>query len=211
MSGSTIGEPLGPGGIAARMSEIQAEMQAKFGAPATGPNSFAGALSGQLSGGLSGPIGSPDPLSYKPLSPFGDGLGVVKDTPQALRGLTQQAAHNNGLDPDLLEALVQQESGYSTTARSRVGAMGLTQLMPETAASLGVTNPFDPAQNLNAGAKYLKQQIDRFGDVGKALAAYNAGPGAVERHGGIPPYRETQNYVRNVLTRVQQAKEIPHG
>ena len=109
------------------------------------------------------------------------------------------AAQANGLDPALLAGLIKQESGFNPTAGSPAGARGLTQLMPGTAAGLGVTNVLDPVQSINGGAKYLKQQLDAFGgDVAKALAAYNAGPGAVKRFGGIPPYAETQNYVRIV-------------
>jgi soluble lytic murein transglycosylase-like protein len=109
------------------------------------------------------------------------------------------AAQANGVDPALLAGLVKQESGFNPSAGSGAGARGLTQLMPATAAGLGVTNVLDPVQSLNGGAKYLKQQLDAFGgDVTKALAAYNAGPGAVQRFGGVPPYSETQNYVRIV-------------
>jgi soluble lytic murein transglycosylase-like protein len=109
------------------------------------------------------------------------------------------AAQRNGLDPALLAGLIKQESGFNANARSGAGAQGLTQLMPSTAAGLGVTNPLDPGQAIEGGAKYLKQQLDRFGgDVARALAAYNAGPGAVQRFGGVPPYAETQNYVRAV-------------
>jgi soluble lytic murein transglycosylase-like protein len=109
------------------------------------------------------------------------------------------AAQRNGLDPALLAGLIKQESGFNPNARSGAGAQGLTQLMPGTAAGLGVSNPLDPAQAIEGGAKYLKQQLDRFGgDVARALAAYNAGPGAVQRFGGVPPYAETQNYVRAV-------------
>ena len=109
------------------------------------------------------------------------------------------AARKHGLDPALLAGLVRQESNFDPTAGSPAGARGLTQLMPATAASLGVTDVTDPAQALEGGAKYLKQQLDTFGgDVTKALAAYNAGPGAVQRYGGVPPYAETQNYVRAV-------------
>ena len=109
------------------------------------------------------------------------------------------AATANGIDPALLAGLVKQESGFNPNAGSGAGARGLTQLMPATAAGLGVTNVLDPVQSLNGGAKYLKQQLDTFGgDVTKALAAYNAGPGAVQRFGGVPPYSETQNYVRIV-------------
>jgi soluble lytic murein transglycosylase-like protein len=109
------------------------------------------------------------------------------------------AAAKNGIDPALLRALVRQESGFDPAARSGAGATGLTQLMPGTAASLGV-DPTDPAQALDGGARYLRQQLDRFGgDERLALAAYNAGPGAVARHGGVPPYAETQRYVEKVL------------
>jgi soluble lytic murein transglycosylase-like protein len=112
------------------------------------------------------------------------------------------AAASNGIDPSLLKGLVSQESGFDPNARSGAGAVGLTQLMPGTAAALGVTNPLDPAQSLQGGAKYLRQQLDRFGgDEKLALAAYNAGPGAVARFGGVPPYRETQNYVNSVLSK----------
>jgi len=109
------------------------------------------------------------------------------------------AANKHGVDPALLAGLVKQESNFNPDAGSPAGAQGLTQLMPATAASLGVTDVHDPAQALDGGAKYLRQQLDRFGgDVARALAAYNAGPGAVERFGGVPPYAETQEYVRRV-------------
>lgn len=110
------------------------------------------------------------------------------------------AAKKYGLDPALLAGLVKQESGFNPAATSGAGAKGLTQLMPATARSLGVTDPTDPAQALDGGAKYLREQLDRFGgDPKLALAAYNAGPGAVSRFGGVPPYAETQNYVKVVL------------
>ena len=110
------------------------------------------------------------------------------------------AAQRQGVDPALLTGLIRAESNFDPGATSPAGAQGLTQLMPGTAASLGVTNPLDPAQAIEGGARYLRQQLDRFGgDAAKALAAYNAGPGAVERFGGVPPYAETQAYVRKVL------------
>jgi hypothetical protein len=104
-----------------------------------------------------------------------------------------------GLNPRIFRALIRQESGGRQSAKSPAGAIGLSQLMPATAKGLGV-DPYDPQQNLEGGAKYLRQQLDRFGgDYRKALAAYNAGPGAVQKYGGVPPYRETQNYVRTIL------------
>ncbi|WP_022708398.1 lytic transglycosylase domain-containing protein [Paracoccus zeaxanthinifaciens] len=105
------------------------------------------------------------------------------------------AAQRNGIPEDLFLRLVQQESGWNPNARSHKGAMGLAQLMPGTAAKLGV-NPTDPVQNLNGGARYLRMMYNQFGSWNLALAAYNAGPGAVQKYGGIPPYRETRNYVR---------------
>jgi cell wall-associated NlpC family hydrolase len=114
--------------------------------------------------------------------------------------LIQQAARDQGVDPALLKGLVQAESGFNPNSVSSVGAQGLTQLMPDTAKGLGVTNSFDPLQNLEGGARFLAGALKRFGGNEQlALAAYNAGPGAVERYGGIPPYAETQAYVPRVL------------
>ena len=99
------------------------------------------------------------------------------------------------------------ESGGNASATSGAGAAGLMQLMPATAQALGVTNPYDPAQNVRGGATYLRQLLDRFGgEVPTAVAAYNAGPGAVERFGGIPPYTETQTYVARVMDAYRAAR-----
>ncbi|MEE4119979.1 MAG: lytic transglycosylase domain-containing protein [Paracoccaceae bacterium] len=108
------------------------------------------------------------------------------------------AARRHGIPEDLFLRLVQQESGWNPSAISSKGAVGLAQLMPATARQLRV-DPRDPDQNLDGGARYLRMMYDRFGSWRLALAAYNAGPGAVERHGGIPPFRETRGYVRAIL------------
>jgi soluble lytic murein transglycosylase-like protein len=118
--------------------------------------------------------------------------------------LIEQAAARNGLDPALLHGLIQQESGFDPSATSSAGASGLTQLMPGTASSLGVANPLDPAESIEGGARYLGELMTQFGGNSEdALAAYNAGPGAVQQYGGVPPYAETQSYVSNVLANAQ--------
>jgi len=110
------------------------------------------------------------------------------------------AGREYNLSPDLLRAVAKVESSFSTNAVSPAGAMGIMQLMPNTARHLGVDDPFDPRQNIFGGARYLREQLDRFdGDIRLALAAYNAGWPTVQRHGGIPPFRETQAYVARVL------------
>jgi soluble lytic murein transglycosylase-like protein len=127
-----------------------------------------------------------------------------------LRSLATAAALRHGLDPDLVLAVIAVESGFQPAALSPKGAQGLMQLMPATARSLGVTDALDPAQNLDGGARYLKQMVaEQGGDLTRALAAYNAGPGAVKRHGGVPPYRETRHYVKRVLRRYTRPAPAP--
>ncbi len=114
--------------------------------------------------------------------------------------VARAAADRHGIPQDLFLRLVQQESGWNENAVSNKGAIGLAQLMPATARELGV-DPNDPSANLNGGARYLAAQYRRFGNWRLALAAYNAGPGAVEQHGDVPPFAETQDYVRRILGR----------
>lgn len=122
----------------------------------------------------------------------------VADCPAELVPMINRAAEKHGIDPAVLKAVINTESGFRQSATSRVGAIGLMQLMPGTARALGV-DPYDAEQNIDGGAKYLKQQMDKFGSIDLALAAYNAGPGSVIRYGGVPPYSETQRYVQNVM------------
>lgn len=127
---------------------------------------------------------------------------------------TKEAAQAHGVDPSLLRSLVRQESAGDSLARSPVGAQGLTQLMPATARELGVQNPYDGRENLFGGAKYLRQMLDRYqGQEELALAAYNAGPGNVDKYGGIPPFAETRTYVKKVLEgrQLNASTEVDHG
>jgi transglycosylase-like protein with SLT domain len=127
----------------------------------------------------------------------GDAAELLESTPYG--EIIAAVSQTHGVDPMLVRALIQVESNYEPKAKSPKGAMGLMQLMPSTAREYKVRNPFDPKANIEAGIKHLKGLIDRFG-VEMALAAYNAGEGAVKRFNGIPPYRETRNYVSRILS-----------
>lgn len=141
----------------------------------------------------------------------------------AYDGLIDAHAARHGVRPELVRAVIQTESAFNPRARSIKGALGLMQLMPQTAAELGVLDPFDPAENIGAGVTYLRRLLDRYGNNEElALAAYNAGPHVVDRYGSVPPYRETKNYLarvrnntglttRSARTRVYRTVEVIDG
>jgi soluble lytic murein transglycosylase-like protein len=149
-----------------------------------------------------------------------DGIAFAQGAPGApapvpneeIDRLVSANAATWNVDPSLIKAIIANESGFNANATSNVGARGLMQLMPGTASGLGVTDAYDPAQNVWGGTRYMRGLLDRFGgNVELAVAAYNAGPGAVEKYNGIPPYAETQNYVQNVLASFAKYKaQIPH-
>lgn len=165
---------------------------------AAGCTSFVGGLSsGNTPGNFAGSGGG---------SGAGSGTGGIIDSDcltdsnvKKYIGLVNKYAALNGLDPALIAAQIEQESGWNPNAISKSGAQGLMQLMPGTAAGLGVTNALDPEQNIRGGTKYLAQQYKTFGRTDYALAAYNAGPGSVQQYGGIPPIPETRDYVDKIL------------
>ena len=160
---------------------LQATSKAKFGELITNPSTRVNA---QIY------ANSASSLSAKP-----DYTSKTK-----IKELISRVSKKHGVDEKLVNALVKQESGFNPDAKSKVGALGLMQLMPATAKGLGVTDPMDPEQNVEGGVKYLKSMLDKYnGNIILALAAYNAGPGAVDKYDGVPPYKETQNYVRSIL------------
>ncbi len=185
------------------IAQQQRDAYATFLANATGTTDIAGLEAG-AGGAPSAAVTFPSDESTRGDAQrlFGDGASVEQMIIKAAADHTNDPGVGKaGLNPTtwrvLLQSLVKQESAFNNAARSPVGAMGFTQLMPATAADLGV-NPADPQGNLEGGAKYLAQQLNSFGRVDYALAAYNAGPGAVQKYGGIPPYTETQAYVLRI-------------
>lgn len=215
--------------VATRVQQLQ-ELVTKSATATTpaGESSFAAALrAASAEGGAPPEAPEPPPATYSPsayspsayspsaYSPAAYttpsnhpstplGASTPPSGASAYAGIIERAAVQNGVEPALLMGLIEQESGFDPNAQSGAGASGLTQLMPSTAASLGVTEPLNPEQSISGGARLLGQLLRQFGgNVSDALAAYNAGAGAVERYGGIPPYPETEAYVTKVLANAQ--------
>lgn len=156
------------------------------------------------------------PLSVLQNTAYGSSAAMgPRATDAQVESWVQEASSALGVDADLVRSVIQQESGGNSRAYSPVGAKGLMQLMDGTAREMGVTQVWDGRQNVMGGTRYLKQLLNQFdGDESLALAAYNAGPEAVRKHGGVPPYQETQNYVKSVLgyrRQLQQDKEVAYG
>jgi soluble lytic murein transglycosylase-like protein len=174
-------------------------------APQGASNNFASALQAATAG-------TPG-VANTAYAPAVSGAGATGESGAAgesgqYESLIDQAASRNGVDPAILHGLIQQESGFDPSATSSAGAAGLTQLMPGTASSLGVANPMNPAESIEGGARYLGQMMTKFGgNAEDALAAYNAGPGAVQQYGGVPPYSETQSYVSKVLANAEAFRQ----
>lgn len=211
-------------------------MQEGFGEPPSTPRAGAGRYAAASSGaygasGMSGQFGGRLPqreeVIYKKIGEDGtiyltnrpDGDSAYQEFARfqvadliaslGMEGLMDLATRYgvlHGVDPHLIHAIIRAESGGNELAVSHAGAEGLMQLMPDTGRALGVSNAFNPDENVYGGTLYIKQMLDRYGDLSLALAAYNAGPGNVDKYGGIPPFTETQEYVKRVLRYYEQNK-----
>jgi soluble lytic murein transglycosylase-like protein len=216
ITGAAAAVPAGELATLQRMQQLQALIEsarqvssggvitsaggASAGAPSTGATDFASALQAATSSDAASGTAAGSEIAGS----AGAGSGGESE----YESLIAQAAARNGVDPAILHGLIEQESGFNPSATSSAGAAGLTQLMPGTASSLGVANPLDPAESIEGGARYLGQLMGQFGgNAEDALAAYNAGPGAVQQYGGVPPYSETQSYVAKVLANAESFRQ----
>ena len=209
LAGASGGE-VAPGAIAA--DERVQRLRGLIEEVESGPGSFAAALDTALSGAPAARSTTAVPRAvdgYYRGSPASSSLaGASEGAGSSYAGVIEEAAAQNGLEPAVLHGLIEQESGFDPNATSSAGALGLTQLMPGTAASLGVSEPLNPSQSIDGGARYLGRLVRQFGgNISDALAAYNAGPGAVEQYGGIPPYAETRQYVTKVLANAEAYRQ----
>ncbi|MEA2720098.1 MAG: hypothetical protein QOJ39_1962 [Candidatus Eremiobacteraeota bacterium] len=206
--------------VFADMAAVQSRIAEITGAPAPGtvqPVPAASAPGGpRFASALADALKPANPaLGLQPGGPDAPGSGApavvsAPVPPAQIDALVEQNAATWQVDPALIKAVIANESGFNANATSPVGARGLMQLMPDTAAGLGVRDSYDPAQNVAGGARYLRGLLDRFhGDKRLAVAAYNAGPGAVEKYGDVPPYAETRNYVQNVLASFDKYSSAP--
>jgi len=202
------------GSITARISEIQQRISALSPPPAAPPDAAATATfektltvaqtstpsNTALPSGPSGVAAPPASLGPLPVSPGASNVvPIASSAPSDYEPLIQKYAAQNALAPSLVKAVIQTESGGNPRSVSGAGAMGLMQLMPENVKEAGISDPFDPEQNIAAGTKQLAGLLSQYhGDLDLALAGYNAGPGNVRKYGGVPPFTETQNYIHRV-------------
>lgn len=198
--GAPVPVPLAPGPASAVGAPANGLAPGAASGAGGGPGGFQAALQRAFAQGQ----GADGKIAGDPSDPTAEGAGAAPPpapiAPEQIDALVRQNAEAWQVDPALIKAVIANESGFDAHATSGAGAQGLMQLMPATAASLGVRDPYDAAQNVAGGTRYLRGLLDRFaGNVRLAVAAYNAGPGAVEKYGGVPPYAETQHYVSNVL------------
>ncbi|HTW40791.1 MAG TPA: lytic transglycosylase domain-containing protein [Solirubrobacteraceae bacterium] len=200
---AVTGLPAGELALVQRVQQLQALIESArqvaagmpLATPGTAVASQSGAAASQGATASLGSTAAADPSDFaSALQAATEGEG------SSYEAMIEQAAARNGIEPAVLHGLIQQESGFDPSAASSAGAAGLTQLMPGTAASLGVANPLNPAESIEGGARYLGEMMRQFGgNTADALAAYNAGPEAVQQYGGVPPYAETESYVTKVL------------
>ncbi|HEY8315105.1 MAG TPA: lytic transglycosylase domain-containing protein [Candidatus Baltobacteraceae bacterium] len=197
--------------ITTEIASVQARIAQITGMSAAGPSAVAGP--GAAGAGVDGLplLDAARPSSFAGMVQSALGASAPNAPsmvpPAQIDSLVQANSAAWGVDPALVKAIIANESGFNANATSRTGAQGLMQLEPGTAAGLGVSDSYDPAQNVWGGTRYIRGLLERFhGDMRLAVAAYNAGPGAVEKYDGVPPYAETQNYVQNVLSSYDKYK-----